>query len=463
MLNNTLGQESQTGAHVQHEPSHASAANVIYEASARATHQPNTTLRVLLVIEQCNPEWASVPLEGYRWFQELQKLAHVTLVTHERNQPALDKLNGDVEIVYIQESWLIKQYYQQVINLTTKGRVIWPLLHALAYPMFAQFNRRAYRQCRDRIRSGEFDLIHVVTPMEPRYPTKMVEACAQVPLLLGPVNGGVPFPKGFAAKARAEFSYLNFLRTLGRMLIPGYVKTYKRADRILAGSTYTLNLVKDLFKLSDDQVRLLYENGIPESFLQRPRATAERDRVNLLFVGRLVPYKSADILLNALARLDQSVLSKLHLSIVGDGSERETLEALCDQLGLRSQVTFTGWVSQTEIVNYYGNADVFCFPSIREYGGAVVLEAMASGLPCIVANNGGIGEYVTEDNGFRIEPISPEYLTQELTCKIQLLVEDASLRQRLSNNARQRAAEFTWPRKAQAILNHYHELVAARR
>jgi len=49
---------------------------------------------------------------------------------------------------------------------------------------------------------------------------------------------------------------------------------------------------------------------------------------------------------------------------------------------------------------------------------------MACGLPCIVANNGGIGEYVTEETGFKIEPNSREYLTQELTKKIKILVED---------------------------------------
>ena len=63
-------------------------------------------------------------------------------------------------------------------------------------------------------------------------------------------------------------------------------------------------------------------------------------------------------------------------------------------------------------------------PSAREFGGAVVIEAMACGLPCIVANKGGIGEYVTEETGFKIEQNSREYLTQELTKKIKILVED---------------------------------------
>jgi len=80
--------------------------------------------------------------------------------------------------------------------------------------------------------------------------------------------------------------------------------------------------------------------------------------------------------------------------------------------------------NQQKTVDYYRKADIFCLPSAREFGGAVVIETMACGLPCIVANNGGIKEYVTEETGFKIEPNSREYLTQELTKKIKILVED---------------------------------------
>jgi hypothetical protein len=68
------------------------------------------------------------------------------------------------------------------------------------------------------------------------------------------MNGCVPFPTGFPEVVRLKFGYLNFLRFVGRALVPGYVETYKKADKILAGSTYTLNLVKELFSLSDKRI-----------------------------------------------------------------------------------------------------------------------------------------------------------------------------------------------------------------
>jgi glycosyltransferase involved in cell wall biosynthesis len=297
--------------------------------------------------------------------------------------------------------------------------------------------------------------------MLPRYPAKILKACKRTPFLLGPVNGGVPFPEGFQEKARQESAQFNFLRALGRFLIPGYVETYKKADRILAGSTFTFNMLKELFSISDSRISLLYENGISKNFLEKTKQRGETSEiVKLLFVGRLVPYKCADILIDSLSRLDAITKDHISLKIVGDGSQRNYLEKRVKELNLDAIVNFVGWISQQETLNYYSQADIFCFPSVREFGGAVVLEAMACGLPCIVVNNGGIGEYVTEETGFKIEPVSKEYVTQELTRKIKILVKDESLRTKMSENSFKRVQEFTWERKATQIMEVYREIIA---
>jgi glycosyltransferase involved in cell wall biosynthesis len=176
-----------------------------------------------------------------------------------------------------------------------------------------------------------------------------------------------------------------------------------------------------------------------------------------------VPYKCADILIEAVSRLTPATQAKLRLTIVGDGSERGALEAQAATLGLTQLVDFTGWVDQQKIPQYYQDSHIFCFPSIREFGGAVVLEAMACGLPCIVANHGGIGEYVTSETGFKIDPISREYLTQELTAKIQLLVENAGLRQAMAEKAIERAQEFSWEYKGKKMLEIYQELITQKK
>lgn len=416
-------------------------------------------LKVLLIVEQCNPDWSSVPLEGYYYFHEISKFADVTLVTHERNREALEKNTNQKNIVYIQESNLSKNYYSRISSLVCKGTMNWPLYHTLTYTNYAEFNHNVYKKFKTKILRGDYDLVHAITPMMPRYPVKVVKACKDTPFILGPVNGGVPFPEGFQETARKEYAHLNFLRAFGRALIPGYVETYKKADKILGGSTYTLNMLKEMFAIQDNRIELFYENGISKNFFTNAKATRNDSKINLLFVGRLVPYKCADILIESISQLEPEIRHKIQLTIVGDGSEKDNLEKRVQELQLGNVVKLAGWVSQAETLEYYRKSDIFCFPSIREFGGAVVLEAMACGLPCIVANNGGIGEYVTEETGFKIEPLSREYLTQELTKRIKILVEDEKLRKNMSAKSIERAQDFEWGQKGRKIAEIYERML----
>ncbi|MBT3258829.1 MAG: glycosyltransferase family 1 protein, partial [Deltaproteobacteria bacterium] len=261
----------------------------------------NHMLNVLLVMEQCNPEWASVPLVGYNFYRGIRKRVKVTLVTHERNRVALEKVRGGHEIDYIHESDCLKKYYGFVNRLTSRGGVNWPLQHALSYPVYGGFNRLVYQRYAKRVMQKKYNLVHAMTPILPRYPVKLIKACHEVPFLLGPVNGGVPFPEGFTDVARKEFARFNFLRIFSRML-PGYANTYKKADRVLAGSTYTMNMLKELFRI-EHHISLFYENGILKEFIGTPRKSTG-DKLKLLFVGRLVPYKGADMAIEAMTRLD---------------------------------------------------------------------------------------------------------------------------------------------------------------
>lgn len=421
-------------------------------------------LKALLVVEQCNPEWSSVPLVSYNFYRKLKELVDVTLVTHQRNRKAILKLHEGEKIHFTSQSEGITKYSNWVHKISQIGGSInWPLYNTLAYPIYEEFNRKVYQQFQQPVANGEYDIVHALTPMMPRYPAKIHQACGKTPFLLGPVNGGVPFPPGFEKVARKENAHLNFLRAIGRSLVPGYRETYQKADRILSGSTYTLNLVKELFSIPDDRISLFYENGIPSNFIAQSKPKNQTDTINLLFVGRLVPYKCADVAIEAIARLQPSLQEKVRLTIVGQGSEERLLKQKVAELKLEERVEFAGWVAQQETLNYYSRADIFCFPSIREFGGAVVLEAMACGLPCIVANNGGIGEYVTAETGFKIDPISREYLIYELANKIEVLAQNEELRHRMSANAIERAREFTWENKAQQIVRIYEELIHQKR
>ena len=252
-----------------------------------------------------------------------------------------------------------------------------------------------------------------------------------------------------------------FLRNFARCL-PGYRKNHERADKVLAGSVATLEMLRVMFADASDRIDLLHENAVQDDFLVEPAGRTD-DEIRLLFVGRLVPCKCVDVVIEAITLLSENVRRRANLTIVGEGPERENLESQARRWKLENQVHFAGWVPQRQTVDFYRQSDVFCFPSVREFGGAVVLEAMASGLPCIVADYGGISEYVTGQSGFRIGLQSRENLCREMARRIEQLARDRDLLARMSLVARERAREFTWESKARRTVDIYANLIEQER
>ena len=415
-------------------------------------------MKILCIIEQCNPLWASVPLVGYSLYSGIRQLAQVTLVTHGRNRAGLEPVRSGHDIIYIDESPFIRNYYRATERLSSAGGVIWPLKHALAYPAYAEFNRRVFTMFADKVERGCYDLVHALTPILPRYPYAIARACRTTPFVLGPVNGGIPYPEGFKSIARQEFSGLNVLRLFSRLL-PGYAEAYKKAAVVLAGSAYTRDLVRGMFRLPPERLMLFPENGIEPGQFCPPEQRGRSHALQLLFVGRLVPYKGADMLLDALSLLPPEVRGGCMLTIVGTGPEHGRLEAQVRQRGLEPCVRFTGWVPQQETAGYYRQADLFCFPSVREFGGAVVLEAMACGLPCIVVDHGGIAEYTTPETGFKLAPVSRVAVVRELASRIETLFYDRVLLEKMSAAALRQAENFSWQAKARQLLSVYETVL----
>ena len=136
-------------------------------------------INALLVMEQCNPTWPSVPLVAYNFYDQISRRCRTTLVTHERNRDGLEPVRAGREILYIPESGLVKRYYSLVVRVTQGGGVNWPLQHALSYPVYAAFNNAVYRRFSGPVREGIYDLVHALTPMLPRYPVRIVRACGE--------------------------------------------------------------------------------------------------------------------------------------------------------------------------------------------------------------------------------------------------------------------------------------------
>jgi glycosyltransferase involved in cell wall biosynthesis len=131
-------------------------------------------------------------------------------------------------------------------------------------------------------------------------------------------------------------------------------------------------------------------------------ASDEAAREGLLFVGRLVSVKGADLAIEALERLHRRGIDQT-LTICGDGPERKALEEQARRAGLRNSVHFEGWTDPEELATHYRRSETLLVPSRYEPFGIVALEAIASGCPVVAAETGGLPEAVG-DCGILVAP-----------------------------------------------------------
>lgn len=406
---------------------------------------------VCVVAEQCNPEWPSVPRVTFQLIRHLAEHVNITLVTHERNQKAITKTPFIQNAIFVKEPNWVKRYYSWIVRFIPGRASNWPLFHAFTYPVFDSFDRRATSIYKELESKGHrFDLIWALSPILPRYPYRLAQETDRAPMMLGPVNGGLPFPKGFVKRSLSEFSAFNFLRVIAEKN-PTLRKTYQHSNLVLSGSRFTEQLVNA--RLGSNSVSSYFpENGIDDRFFSnKPAIRKDGEPLKLLFVGRLTPYKGADMLIQALAKLKQRGIDSIELRVVGDGSQLKELQDLSKALELDDQITWVGRIPPEAVSIEYQKAHAFVFPSIREFGGAVVIEAMASGLPCVISDYGGIGEFVTHSCGFKTFPKSPESMINFLAQSVHTIWENEALRQKMGAAAIKEAQQHKWSNKANLL------------
>jgi glycosyltransferase involved in cell wall biosynthesis len=174
----------------------------------------------------------------------------------------------------------------------------------------------------------------------------------------------------------------------------------------------------------------------------------------LISVGRLAPEKNWDTLLRAFAKLHEEHLGA-RLVLIGDGTAKQSLEALAADLGVADRVVFTGALPFHEVPRYLKAADVFAFASVTETQGLVTIEAMAAGLPVVAVDGPGTRDIVENGKqGFLVEN-DPEALAKGLN----KLLADSQRLKRLRNNALKKAKSFEVNQLGKQLISVYEQAI----
>jgi len=257
-------------------------------------------------------------------------------------------------------------------------------------------------------------------------------------------------------------------RVTWRRRIKGYLKPWRqaaleKANGIFPVSGYSAGLVMDL-GIEENRIQVITNGVDPARFKPVTAYKSGDGQKTLLTVARLDLHKGHDRVLEALAILKEEGF-RPHYNIVGEGEEETRLRILANNLGLERQVTFTGFIPDSQLPDIYAACDIFIMASRQIPGrldlvegfGISLLEASASGLPVVAGRSGGVADAVIDgETGVLVDPDDPQNIAHAL----KLLLRDNEFARQLGEKGRHWSeTQMTWERAAERLLNAIERLM----
>ena len=215
--------------------------------------------------------------------------------------------------------------------------------------------------------------------------------------------------------------------------------------------------LRDLACETDTNLKIdVIPDGLDLASFESTQRKTNPKTVRCLAIGRLIPRKGFQFLIQALPQILDKVQHNFEIEIVGDGPYRGELIGLAENLSVTSYVRFTGTVPYSELPQKYREADIFILPSLAEGMPLVVLEAMGTGLPIIASRVQGIDELVAEDvNGALFDPGDVNGLTN---CLIKL-INVGEKRVEMGKASREKVKPYDWKNIADTYLALYEDIL----
>lgn len=412
---------------------------------------------VLLVAYQCGPGLGSVSQLGWQWFTRLAARRLVSLVTHVRNRAAIEAAPDKpaaARVIYIDTEWFAGPLYRWARRAFPRSEHAVFMVSQLDWFVFDAVALRTLRH--ELAAAAPWQLLHLVTPVTVAAPTRLHRL--GLPVVRGPLNCGLTVPPGFQTLMRNEAMGLSRLRVLPR-LVEAWFGSLRASAVVLVATQATRAALPQAVRANAVQ---MLENAVdPERFspaapLQAPGSGRP---LRVSFVGRLVPLKALPLLLQAMARLRQDGMA-VTLEVVGSGPMEAPWREEAVRLGLADRVRWLGALDAAGVARVIQASHVFCLPSVRESGGAVLLEAMACARPVIGMDFGGPADVVDAAVGWKVPMADSSTAVTGLAAALH----DAHLRPeeaaRRGLQARERVlAQHTWVAKIAAAEALYAEVL----
>jgi glycosyltransferase involved in cell wall biosynthesis len=416
-------------------------------AAAEMEVDGSAPLRICIVAENASFRFggeASLPLH---YFSRLRARGiEAWLIVHGRTQEELEALfpNDRDRIHFIQDKWFDRLMWR--LGRYLPRRIAEATVGTLTVLVNQLIQRRVAKAL---IAAHKINLIHQPIPVSPRAPSFICKL--GVPVVIGPMNGGMEYPPALSCNESWLTRISVALTRRGANLVNHLVPGKKLADILLVANQRTRLALPSCAR---GKVVEIAENGVDIELWTLPsERSRDEDSARFIFIGRLVDWKRLDLAIRALADVPGA-----RMDVVGDGPMRAEWTALAARLHLGERVSFVGWLPQRECARYLRSAMGLLLPSVYECGGAVVLEALAMGVPTIATAWGGPADYLDETCGILVSPDSSDAVIRGFGSAMRRLIDDPDLRLKLGRSGRKRAEKlFDWERKLDQILHIYRQ------
>lgn len=395
-------------------------------------------MNILLSALSCSPQLGSEALVGYHAVHALSSRFHTVVITSAQMQAPEGVMSRTIPVHFHEP------------NDVGLAQLLW-------------FELRQRLVIERLLRAHAFGVIHRVTPSG--YKASLLPV-PSVPFAVGPLLASDRPPESFHSVFQPclprAYSVAQSVARIAHGIARRAFDRFSTLDRLIENAAVifvgTELTRRRLPAHLHSRCRLVPYSGVEHDQFTPPVTRRRSRRPQLLFVGRVVPYKGVELLLRAVATARRRC--QFDLKIVGGGytAYRRYCQRLSASLKLTKTVTFIDHQPRNTLAEVYRGADVFCMPSIETYGIAL-LEAMSSGCAPLVSDFNGPGEIVKPGTGIKVPLKTPDQFIEEYAEGIIRFVHDAGLRDEVGAKARDHVVRcHDWKRIEASLLEIYDQV-----
>jgi glycosyltransferase involved in cell wall biosynthesis len=378
---------------------------------------------------------------GWNLILQINRFCETYVLTHSFNRDVIEKKIGEENITGINFYYIDLKFPKKFIQIYA---YLWQI--------------KAYFIAKKLHKENNFSLFHHITYAND-WMASFIGAFLSVPYLRGPGGGAQKVPENFLVNFSLKEKIKEKIRSLGQWIFrhdPIFIIGQNKSKAILICNNESHNAVPEKWK---NKAILFSVNGISKKEVTYNFPKIENNNFQIVSAGKLIKIKGFDLALEAFKIFSDKFLN-VNFEIIGDGPELKKLQKDILKYNIEDKVKIKKWMRREDLMKEINDSDVFLFLSLRDGGGAVVVEAMAMGKPVVCFDAGGPGFHIDEKTGFKIKLTTPSESVKNVADTLEKIYRDKDLKNRLGINAKEKAERlYLWDNIGEELLKIYTKIL----